>query len=72
MDQSEARANLINVNHGRWRRVYWLAAILLLLVMAGAAAGPIMSRVEQPEYRIEASDGPIDDGSMPYVRIGLG
>jgi hypothetical protein len=46
----------------RTRRPYlpWIAGILILLVMAGAAAGPIMSRVEQPEYKIEASDGAIE------------
>jgi hypothetical protein len=44
----------------RWRLTYWIASILALLIIAGAAAGPIMSRVEQPEYKIEASDGAIE------------
>jgi hypothetical protein len=40
----------------RRRRVsYWIVGILTLLIIAGFAAGPIMSRVEQPEYKIEAS-----------------
>ncbi len=43
------------------RRFYFgIAALLVLLVVAGAAAGPVMSRVEQPEYKIDASDGAIE------------
>ncbi len=44
----------------RHRRGYYGAAtVLLLALVAGAAAGPIMSRVEQPEYKIETADGSI-------------
>jgi hypothetical protein len=40
-------------------RLYWvLAGGIAILVMA--AAGPIMSHVEQPEYTVEASEGPIE------------
>jgi len=40
--------------------LYWISGILMLVVVAGAVAGPLMSRVEQPEYRIETSDGAIE------------
>ena len=46
------------VRHSRRRKVgYWIAGIVLLALVAGAAAGPLMSRVEQPVYKIEASEG---------------
>jgi hypothetical protein len=45
---------------GRRRLLYWISGILMLVVVAGAVAGPLMSRVEQPEYRIETSDGAIE------------
>ena len=44
----------------RRRFTYWIAGILVLIIIAGVAAGPIMSRVEQPAYKIEASDGPVE------------
>lgn len=44
----------------RRRLFYWIAGILVFLGIAGAAAGPILSRVENPEYKIEASDGAIE------------
>ncbi len=37
-----------------------LAAIVALLVIAAGAAGPIMSRVEQPDYKITSTDGAIE------------
>lgn len=42
---------------GRRRFLYWIAGVFVLLAVAGAVAGPIMSHVEQPEYKIEVSDG---------------
>ncbi len=48
------------VQPGRRRLFYWIASTLVILVVAASAAGPIMSRVEQPEYKIEASDGPFE------------
>jgi hypothetical protein len=48
------------VQSGRGRLIYWIAGTVVLLVIAGAAAGPIMSRVEQPEYAVEVSDGAIE------------
>lgn len=40
------------------RKLSWMATgILTLIIIAAVAAGPIMSRVEQPEYTITASDG---------------
>lgn len=42
-------------------KIYWaISAVVVLLVIAAASAGPIMSRVEQPEYQVESSDGPIE------------
>ncbi len=56
-DNSQHRRN----GTARQRRLfYWIAGILVLLVVAGAAAGPMMSRVEQPEYKIEASEDAIE------------
>ena len=37
-----------------------LAAIVAVLVVVAAAAGPIMSRVEQPDYKITMTDGAIE------------
>ena len=33
-----------------------LAVIVPILIIAAAAAGPIMSRVEQPDYKVNAAD----------------
>jgi hypothetical protein len=44
----------------RRRLLYWPTGIVMLLVIAGAAAGPLMSRVEQPQYAIERADGAIE------------
>ena len=48
------------VRSGRRRLLYWFAGAVVLLVIAGAAAGPLMSRVEQPQYAIERTDGAIE------------
>jgi hypothetical protein len=48
------------VQRRRWRFTYWIVGILVLLVAVGAAAGPLMSRVEQPDYKIEVSEGAIE------------
>lgn len=37
-----------------------LAAVLAVLGIASLAAGPIMSRVEQPDYKVTASQGSIE------------
>lgn len=37
-----------------------LAVIVALLVIAAAAAGPIMSHVEQPDYKITMTDGALE------------
>ena len=45
----------------RLRHVYyWIGTIVLLALVAAATAGPIMSRVEQPDYQIEGSDRDIE------------
>jgi len=42
-------------------KIYWaISALVVLLIIAAASAGPIMSRVEQPEYKVESSEGPIE------------
>jgi hypothetical protein len=38
----------------------WLLAILVVCVVAAIAAGPIMSRVEQPKYDVVQQDGAIE------------
>lgn len=45
---------------GRRWLLCWISGCLVLLVVVGAAAGPIMSQVEQPEYKIEATNGSIE------------
>jgi phosphatidylserine decarboxylase len=37
-----------------------LSLFVVLILVAGAAAGPIMSNVEQPKYKTVTSDGPIE------------
>ena len=42
-------------------KIYWVAAgIISVFIFGGIAAGPIMSRVEQPGYKISASEGSIE------------
>ena len=42
-------------------KIYWVAAgIISVFIFGGIAAGPIMSRVEQPEYKVTASEGSIE------------
>jgi hypothetical protein len=42
-------------------KIYWVAAgIIFVFIFGGIAAGPIMSRVEQPEYKVIVSEGPIE------------
>ena len=40
--------------------IYWIAGLSGLLVVVFAIEGPIMSRVEQPDYKVETSAGPIE------------
>ncbi len=40
-----------------WR---WAAVVLMLVAIAAAAAGPLMSRVEQPDYTIVETQGAIE------------
>lgn len=42
------------------KKVWIVGGIVALLAMAAAAAGPIMSRVEQPAYKVTLSEGPIE------------
>jgi hypothetical protein len=61
MDEAATNSQPVgSVQPGRRRLLYSIAGILVLLIFAGAAAGPIMSRVEQTEYRIEATNGSIE------------
>ena len=41
------------------RPLFWIAGGAAALV-AGIAAGPVLSRVEQPDYKVEKKDGPIE------------
>ena len=40
--------------------IYWITGLTALLLVVIAIAGPIMSRVEQPDYKVEASAGAIE------------
>ncbi len=45
----------------RRKKFYWaLTGVVAVLVIAAAAAGPIMSRVEQPDYTVSMTDGAIE------------
>ena len=55
--------NQLTTPHRRTKRkrLYWLAAsILTLIIIGGIAAGPIISRVEQPGYTVTVSEGSIE------------
>lgn len=46
---------------GSRKRIFWgLAGLLFVIVVAAIGAGPLMSRVEQPEYTVTTSDGAIE------------
>jgi hypothetical protein len=48
----------------------WRAGFLLAIIaVAAIAAGPIMSRVEQPEYRVEAKDGAFEVRAYPAIIV---
>jgi hypothetical protein len=56
---TEKRANPGASKPRRW--IYWgLAGVVTVLGIAALAAGPLMSRVEQPEYTVTKSDGAIE------------
>jgi SOUL heme-binding protein len=61
MDEAAKRTQLTQGGQPHRRRLfYWIASIIVALAAAGAVAGPVMSRVEKPEYKVEASDGAIE------------
>jgi hypothetical protein len=46
-----------------WKRnrLYWgLTGLLILSIVAAIGAGPVMSRVEQPEYKVTSTDGAVE------------
>ncbi len=57
MNDSAVDTLKTEARHPRSRRIgYSLAGIVLLALVAGSAAGPVMSNVEQPDYKIESSE----------------
>lgn len=46
--------------HDATQRPFWIAGGAAAAVVAGIAAGPVMSRVEQPDYKVEKQDGSIE------------
>ncbi len=42
------------------RALFWIAGGAAAIVVAGIAAGPVLSRVEQPDYKVDAKDGAIE------------
>jgi hypothetical protein len=42
------------------RAIFWIAGGVAAAVVAGIAAGPVLSRVEQPDYKVENQDGSIE------------
>jgi hypothetical protein len=42
------------------RAVFWIAGGVAAAVVAGIAAGPVLSRVEQPDYKVEKQEGSIE------------
>jgi hypothetical protein len=43
------------------KRIYWgLTGLLVVLIVAAVGAGPVMSRVEQPEYKVTNAEGAVE------------
>jgi hypothetical protein len=68
-------AETSHIKHGKLtkgRNLMWMGlGAVATVVIAAAAAGPIMSRVEQPEYQTVASEGPIETRSYgPMIVAG--
>jgi hypothetical protein len=58
MDETAKRTQTTRDGRARRSRVYyWIVGIATLVFGVGASVGPIMSRVEQPEYKVDVSDG---------------
>jgi hypothetical protein len=60
MDDPAKRVPARSARSDRGRWVYWIGGGLVLVGIAAAGAGPVMSGVEQPDYKIEKSDGAIE------------
>jgi hypothetical protein len=46
-----------------WKRkqIYWgLTGLLIMSIVAAVGAGPVMSRVEQPEYKVTSAEGAVE------------
>ena len=44
----------------RKSRYLLAASLIILIIVGGVSAGPIMSRVEQPKYKVTILDGPVE------------
>jgi hypothetical protein len=60
MDDAAKRLQPARSARSKRRLAYWVGGGLLLVGIAAAVAGPVMSRVEQPDYTVEVSDGAIE------------
>jgi hypothetical protein len=52
---------------GKRKLLMWLVAFVGFIAFAGIAAGPIMSRVEQPKYELVESAGSIEIRDYPEL-----
>jgi len=59
-DPADREQPVRSVRSKRRRWVFWFGGGLVLVGLAAAGAGPVMSRVEQPDYTIERSDGAVE------------
>jgi hypothetical protein len=60
MDDAAKRLQPARSARSKRRLAYWIGGGLMLVGIAAAVAGPVMSRVEQPDYKVEQSDGAIE------------
>ncbi len=62
MASTDTRSTAAPHSRRYWR---WAIALAVLLAIAAAAAGPLMSRVEHPDYKVAQSDGAIEIRDYP-------
>ena len=60
MNMARVSLNVASVRAGKPKLLVWLVVVVGVVAAAGIAAGPIMSRVEQPKYELVERAGSIE------------